>query len=67
MQNGDVYNGNFQNGFINGKGTFINKNGEKYVGSFEGGKKNGEGKLFDKNGYLIKEGFWNKDIFMENL
>ena len=67
MQNGDIYIGVFTNGFINGKGTYINKNGEKYVGNFEGGKKNGEGKLFDKKGNLIKEGFWKKDVFIENI
>ena len=66
MQNGDVYIGTFKNGFINGKGTFISKNGEKYEGNFEAGKKNGEGKIFDKNGNLIKEGFWKKNIFIEN-
>ena len=66
MKNGDIYIGFFKNGFINGRGSFINNNGEKYVGYFEDGKKNGEGKLYDKNGKLIKEGFWKKDIFVEN-
>ena len=66
MKNGDIYKGYFKNGFINGKGTFIKNNGEKYVGHFEDGKKNGEGKLYDKNGKMIKEGFWKKDIFIDN-
>ena len=53
----------FNNGIINGQGTFINNNGEKYVGNFEANKKNGYGKLFDKNGTLIKEGIWDNGIY----
>jgi hypothetical protein len=55
--------GVFNNGIINGQGTFINNNGEKYVRNFEANKKNGYGKLFDKNGTLIKEGIWDNGIY----
>ena len=67
MQNGDKYIGNFNNGLINGEGTFINNNnGEKYVGNFESNKKSGYGKLFDKNGNLIKEGIWENGLYINS-
>ena len=64
MKNGDIYNGIFVNGLINGKGTFINKKGEKYVGFFKNGKKDGEGSLFDKDGNVINAGIWIQDKYI---
>ena len=66
LKNGDKYIGFFTNGVINGKGTYIKNNGEKYIGNFEGNKKNGFGKLYDENGKLIKEGIWEKGIYINN-
>ena len=66
LKNGDKYIGVFTNGVINGKGTYIKNNGEKYIGNFEGNKKNGFGKLYDENGKLIKEGIWEKGIYINN-
>jgi hypothetical protein len=64
MKNGDVYNGNFKNGLINGKGTLKTEKGDKYTGYFLNGKKHGMGKLVDKDGNEVANGYWNMDIFV---
>lgn len=40
---GDVYEGEFQNGEFNGKGTYTSANGEKYIGEYKDGKYDGRG------------------------
>ena len=40
---GDLYEGEFQNGAFNGKGTYTSANGEKYVGEYKDGKYHGRG------------------------
>ena len=47
--NGQVMEGRFVNGIINGKGILIDKNKNKYVGDFINVKKWGEGKWKTKN------------------
>lgn len=43
--NGDVYEGKFINGFINGKGIFTNKKGNKYIGDLVNNRRDGKGDL----------------------
>jgi hypothetical protein len=40
---GEVYEGEFQNGFPNGNGTYTFTNGAKYVGEFKNGRQDGQG------------------------
>jgi len=56
---GDVMEGEWQNGLLNGQGTYShNSNGGKYVGEFSDGKKHGLGTFF----YLADNQF-KGDIF----
>ena len=48
--NGDVYEGQFLNGFLNGLGVALYKQGNKYEGEFKDGKRNGAGKYTAING-----------------
>ena len=43
--NGDIFEGRFENGLINGKGIFINSKNCKYIGDFKNMKRWGKGKL----------------------
>ncbi len=45
-----VEEGNFINGELDGKGTFVYVNGNKYVGEFKDGKRNGQGTLIYADG-----------------
>jgi hypothetical protein len=47
--NGDVFEGRFQNGFLNGKGIFMNDQKCKYVGDFLNTKRWGKGDLTTPN------------------
>ena len=40
---GDVFEGEWRNGYPNGQGTFIATNGGKYVGEYKDGQPNGQG------------------------
>ena len=48
-RNGEVLEGRFTNGRVNGKGIFITVKGNKYVGDFVNNKLHGKGKLTTKN------------------
>ena len=59
--NGDVFEGRFINGIINGKGIFIDINKNKYIGDFINMKRWGKGKWSTNN--IIYEGeFYNNKI-----
>ena len=57
--NGDVLEGRFENGLLNGKGFFIDKQKNKYIGEFRDMKKWGLGKLITNK--LIYEGKFIND------
>ena len=57
--NGEVYEGRFENGLINGKGIFLDKKLNKYMGEFKDMKKWGKGKLVTNK--YIYEGDFNND------
>jgi hypothetical protein len=40
---GDMFLGNFKDGYRSGLGTYLYANGEKYVGNYENNKRNGNG------------------------
>ena len=44
LDNGDIFEGDFENGKPEGRGTYIKKNGDKYTGAIKDGKLNGKGK-----------------------
>ena len=58
-QNGDIYEGKFINGELNGKGFYKNKiKNITYIGDFIDSKKHGKGELFTKD-YHYKGDFMN--------
>ena len=59
--NGDVFEGRFENGLINGKGIFLNAKKTKYIGDFKNNRRWGKGKLATNK--IIYEGdFYNNQI-----
>ena len=64
-ENGELkYEGNFLNDEYDGEGKLYNENGEIYMGEFKQGAKNGFGRIII-NDYLIKEGVFFNDEFIE--
>ena len=57
--NGEVFEGRFVNGLLNGKGIFLNGKSNKYLGEFKDMKKWGKGKLLTDE--IIYEGDFNND------
>ena len=57
--NGDVFEGRFENGRLNGKGVFINDKNDKYIGEFKNMKRWGKGKLLTEQ--ILYEGEFNND------
>ncbi len=47
---GDMYSGNFKDGYRSGQGTYIYANGESYVGSYNDHKRNGYGTYYWPDG-----------------
>ena len=54
------YEGEFQNGYINGKGILIQKDGDEFVGEWQNNKIHGKGKLTCINGDSY-DGEWVDD------
>ena len=61
FKNGDIYEGDYKNGFREGYGTYKYANGEKFEGDFIKGKAEGFGIVYYKNGYYYK-GNWKNDL-----
>jgi hypothetical protein len=61
IENGELYDGQFDKGEINGKGLYIWSNGEEYEGDFVKGIKHGKGKYTWPDG-CIYEGEYNNGI-----
>lgn len=49
---GDIYEGEFNMGFVHGMGRYVNRNGFIYTGEFMAGIKHGCGELKDLGSYL---------------
>ncbi len=54
---GDLYTGEFINGFRYGKGTYVYANGDIYTGEYKNHKKHGVGT------YIFGPGKWKGDIY----
>ena len=54
---GDIYEGEFKDGELNGQGKIIYKNGTIEEGEFKGGGLNGQGKMTSKDGYIVEGKF----------
>ena len=54
-RNGQVLEGRFVNGLLNGKGILINAKGGKYVGDFVDSKKEGKGEMISNKIHYIGE------------
>lgn len=63
FKNGDYYLGNFKDDLFDGFGKMEYKNGSLYKGNFFKGKRHGKGQ-FKGNKGLIKDGIWEKNIFI---
>lgn len=48
--NGDKYSGEFQDGEMDGRGTYLFANGDKYVGDFKANKRSGQALMTFANG-----------------
>ena len=56
-----IYDGEFKDNNIFGKGTFTKKNGDIYIGDFKNGLINGKGKYINSLGEQYIGGFlWGK-------
>lgn len=55
-RNGEIFEGKFVNGLINGKGKYTNNKGYKYIGDFINSERNGKGILTTKN-FIYNGGF----------
>ncbi len=62
--NGDIFEGRFENGLINGKGIFINSKNCKYIGDFKNMKRWGKGKLSTNK--IIYDGEFYNDMIHGN-
>lgn len=62
--NGDVYEGGFDNGVFTGKGTFTSHQGWTYEGSFQNGLADGQGKLTTK-AKKVYEGTFKQGIYQK--
>jgi hypothetical protein len=56
--NGIYYEGEFNNGYFDGKGKYVFESGKFYEGEFKNGKFHGWGILSDNNGLILKQGNW---------
>eukprot|EP01125_Pyxidicula_operculata_P000737 TRINITY_DN1068_c0_g1_i1.p1 TRINITY_DN1068_c0_g1~~TRINITY_DN1068_c0_g1_i1.p1 ORF type:complete len:733 (-),score=221.83 TRINITY_DN1068_c0_g1_i1:201-2399(-) len=57
-QSGDVYEGNFLNGKLQGEGTYWYSNGDKYNGNWNGGDMDGKGTLYVSSQQSIFNCYW---------
>lgn len=62
--NGDTYEGDFENGIMQGLGKLVKANGDTYEGSMLGGQKHGYGVMIYANGTATQGGIWEKNEFV---
>ena len=59
-QDSTLFEGLYNSGMANGKGTYYYSNGYTYTGLFQGGVANGTGSIYDQDGSVIISGVFNK-------
>jgi hypothetical protein len=57
-----LYDGEFVNGEMTGKGVILYSNGTRYEGEVVNGKRNGKGVLYKDNDTYKEEGIWKDDV-----
>lgn len=62
----DTYKGKFKNGYPEGKGTYTYADGSVYKGEFSEGRRDGRGnyEIFVDGKKVLKEGFWEDDVYV---
>lgn len=63
--NGDLYTGDFQNGFPNGFGKIAYADGDNYEGEIEKGHLHGKGIMISANGNKV-QGYWEKGKYIKS-
>jgi hypothetical protein len=58
VQRNILYEGNFFQNQVDGKGMLNFQNGQKYIGNFKNGKAHGNGTILDIKGNIIITGIW---------
>ena len=61
-----TYEGDFENGEIDGSGVFKWNNGNYYIGEIKKGKLHGYGKLVHRNG-MVEKGYFNEGQFIKQI
>ena len=56
--NGDRYEGEWVENFMEGQGEFTWSDGRKYIGQFKNSVKEGKGELYNAKGQQEYEGMW---------
>ena len=64
---GDIYNGEFKNGFFHGNGTYLYSNGNKYIGQWKNNKEHGKGVFTLSSGDKYEGGFKNGNFDGEGI
>lgn len=62
---GTSYVGEFQNDLYNGQGIYTWSDGSTYVGEFQNDLFHGHGAEYDASGKLIREGYYQYDVFIQ--
>lgn len=62
-QNGEIYEGNWKDDKVHGRGTLTYCRGDRYIGDWHEAKKQGEGELIYANGDRFK----GNKFLLENL
>ncbi len=65
FDNGNKYEGDFEDDKINGFGIYYFNDGNQWEGNFINGNKNGIGKFTDSNGN-VKEVEYKNDVLVDN-
>ncbi len=63
---GNVYEGTFEYGLQNGRGTLNYVKGGSYVGNWKDGKMHGQGKITTVLGSVFREGIWENGKFVRD-
>jgi hypothetical protein len=63
--NGDVYEGNFKEGKMEGNGKMRFGNGKRYDGEWKNNKRDGIGSTYNEYNVLVNKGIWKNDKYFK--